>query len=94
MLVCASVHTPLQSTQTHLLCAHAPTLPCSGEFESVMAVSEHDLQLPLPECYSGYCSNCTARVSVRITASHTCSGPAWHRDGVTSVCAPLLGGSL
>ena len=56
-----------------------------------MAVSEQDLQLPLAECYSGYCSNCTASVSVHkcvhISASHTYSGASMgHPSPVPCVC--------
>ena len=29
-------------------------------------MSEQDLQLPLTECYSGFCNNCTASVSEHI----------------------------
>ena len=73
------------------LCTLAP--PFSGDFESVMVVSEQDLQLPLTECYSGFCSNCTASVSVCMCVCdcehESCSGArmAWSWLGLLT-CAP------
>ena len=35
---------------------------CSGEYESVMMVSDRDIQLPLDHCWNGTCINCEAQL--------------------------------
>ena len=35
---------------------------CSGNYESIMLVNEHDILVPMPMCNDGTCSECKQQV--------------------------------